>query len=75
MQPVECLTCGNRVLCEKFTLAHISIQWTAEAAKVCPEIRARVVAGECGGRVRACGALRASIDRAVDEGLLEVIDA
>ncbi|MEV5879492.1 hypothetical protein AB0L75_35795 [Streptomyces sp. NPDC052101] len=74
MQPVECRTCGNQVLCEKFSMAHTQIQWTDEATEVCPQIRARVAQGELAGRVRACQALRTSIDAAVEEGLLEVAD-
>ncbi|WP_052864399.1 FAD-binding protein [Streptomyces niger] len=32
MRPVECAACGNQVRCEKFSPAHTSVQWTAEAA-------------------------------------------
>ncbi|MFI5807069.1 hypothetical protein [Streptomyces sp. NPDC051561] len=69
---VACGTCGNEVLCEKFSPAHTQIQWTDEAAEVCPRIRAGVAAGEPSARVRSCEALRGSIDAAVASGLLEV---
>ncbi|MFB0628765.1 hypothetical protein [Streptomyces sp. AB3(2024)] len=72
MTPVECGECGNRVLCEKFSPAHTQVQWTADAAAVCPRIGAGVAAGEPSARVRSCPALRAGIEAAVREGRLEV---
>ncbi|MFF2505463.1 hypothetical protein ACFVTY_19065 [Streptomyces sp. NPDC058067] len=74
MRPVECGACGNQVLCEKFSPAHTQVQWTDEAAAVCPTIGERVAAGELSARVRGCASLRASIDAAVESGLLEVGD-
>ncbi|MFJ8542348.1 hypothetical protein ACIRFH_10095 [Streptomyces sp. NPDC093586] len=74
MQPVECVTCGNQVLCEKFSVAHTSVQWTADAAVACAEFRDRVAAGGSSARIRTCRALRGSIDRAVEEGTLEIAD-
>ncbi|MFE4617227.1 hypothetical protein ACFRJ7_14055 [Streptomyces sp. NPDC056747] len=75
MRLVECATCGNRVLCEKFSPAHTSVQWTADAAVVCAEFRDRVSEGATSARIRTCRALRSSIDRAVEDGTLEVADA
>ncbi|MFI9741022.1 hypothetical protein [Streptomyces sp. NPDC052494] len=75
MRPVECATCGNRVLCEKFSPAHTSVQWTTDAAVVCAEFRDRVSEGATSARIRTCRALRSSIDRAVEDGTLEVADA
>ncbi|MGW4776768.1 hypothetical protein ACWEPA_08935 [Streptomyces filamentosus] len=75
MRPVECAACGNQVLCEKFSPAHTSVQWTAEAAVSCAEFLDR--AGGGGGttaRMRTCRTLRSSIDRAVADGTLEVDD-
>ncbi|MGW8887429.1 hypothetical protein [Streptomyces sp. NPDC055749] len=66
MQPVECGICGNQVLCEKFSMAHTQVQWTEDASRVCQEYRFRM---------RTCGALRDSIDRAVEDGTLAVADA
>ncbi|GHB70938.1 hypothetical protein GCM10010377_71960 [Streptomyces viridiviolaceus] len=74
MQPVECVTCGNQVLCEKFSPAHTSVQWTADAAVVCAEFSSRVTEGGTTARIRTCRALRRSIDRAVEDGTLEVAD-
>ncbi|MDI3419079.1 hypothetical protein [Streptomyces luteolus] len=74
MQAVECVTCGNQVLCEKFSLAHTSVQWTADAAVACAEFREQVAEGASSARIRTCGGLRASIERAVAAGTLEVLD-
>ncbi|TGA89747.1 hypothetical protein E2651_39165 [Streptomyces sp. MZ04] len=71
MRPVECAACGNQVLCEKFSPAHTQVQWTDEAAAVCPRIGERVAAGELSARVRSCDALRGSIAAAVASGALE----
>ncbi|MFJ3881730.1 hypothetical protein ACIPW5_30320 [Streptomyces sp. NPDC090077] len=71
MRPVACGECGNEVLCEKFSPAHTQVQWTAEAAAVCPRIAAEAD-GRPSARVRSCAALRASIEAAVREGRLEV---
>ncbi|MFB6549637.1 hypothetical protein [Streptomyces sp. NPDC056405] len=72
MRQLECVTCGNQVLCEKFSMAHTSVQWTADAAVVCAEFRGRVAEGATSARIRTCRALRDSIDRAVAEGTLEI---
>ncbi|MFB7831124.1 hypothetical protein [Streptomyces sp. NPDC056056] len=72
MRPVECGTCGNQVLCEKFSMSHTSVQWTAEAGVVCAEFRGRVTEGGSSAGIRTCRALRASIDRAVADGSLMV---
>ncbi|WP_017236380.1 hypothetical protein [Streptomyces sp. SS] len=72
MRPVECAACGNQVLCEKFSIAHTSVQWTADAALVCAEFRDRVAHGGTSARIRTCRSLRSSIDRAVAVGTLTV---
>ncbi|MFD3536221.1 hypothetical protein [Streptomyces sp. NPDC058664] len=72
MRPVECAACGNQVLCEKFSPAHTSVQWTADAAVVCAEFRDRTGRGGNTALIPTCRALRASIDRAVEAGTLPV---
>ncbi|MFI8910292.1 hypothetical protein ACIGW4_01520 [Streptomyces sp. NPDC053513] len=72
MRAVECAACGNQVLCEKFSVAHTSVQWTADAAVACAEFRDRVRPGATTARTLTCRALRASIDRAVEDGTLTV---
>ncbi|MCX5407961.1 hypothetical protein OHA37_29355 [Streptomyces sp. NBC_00335] len=72
MTPVVCGECGTQVLCEKFSPAHTQVQWTDEAAAVCPRIAAAAGAGRPSGRVRSCEVLRAGIEAAVLAGRLEV---
>ncbi|NEB81519.1 hypothetical protein G3I40_40865 [Streptomyces sp. SID14478] len=67
--PVECARCGNQVLCEKYSPAHLQVQWTSESALACPR-----VADSNGppGQVWSCPELRHSVRRAVEGGLLKV---
>jgi hypothetical protein len=74
LAPVDCHSCGNRVLVRKTSLAHTSVQWTSDPAASCPEFAARVAAGELSARIDTCPKLRTSIDLAVAEGLIEVPD-
>ena len=74
LAPVDCDSCGNRVLVRKTSLAHTSVQWTSDPATSCPEFAGRVAAGELSARIDTCPKLRASIDHAAAEGLLEVPD-
>lgn len=74
MQSLKCDSCGRRVLVEKFSDAHTSIQWTTDAA-ACPLIAASST--PVGDPRRGCPSLRASIDRAVrsrelDESRIEL---
>ena len=74
LSPVDCQSCANRVLVRKTSSAHTSVQWTADPATSCPEFAARVAAGELTARIDTCAKLRASIELAVAEGVLEVPD-
>nr|WP_228818256.1 hypothetical protein [Nocardia elegans] len=67
MQPLDCEQCGQRVLIEKFSVAHTSVQWTDDAGR-CPVI----ASDNCGvgQREHGCDVLRRRIDRAVREGAL-----
>ena len=38
MRQVSCRNCGNRVLVEKYSEAHTSVQWLEESQEVCPEL-------------------------------------
>ncbi|MQA83869.1 MAG: hypothetical protein GEV03_04330 [Streptosporangiales bacterium] len=77
-RPVECVSCGSRVLVKKNSLEHTSVQWISDAATGCPEFAARLAAGapdpstKGTAHIESCPKLRESIDRAVREGLLEV---
>ncbi|WP_280491495.1 hypothetical protein [Nocardia asiatica] len=62
LRPLDCERCGQRVLIEKFSPAHTSVQWIGDAGR-CP-----VIAGQnrgVGHQERGCDALHRSIDRAV----------
>ncbi|MEU0278162.1 hypothetical protein ACIOGX_13375 [Streptomyces sp. NPDC088147] len=72
MQEVGCRTCRARVLVQKNSLPHTSVQWTTDAAVACEKIALRVADGEYAARVTHCGALRASIQQAVREGIVRV---
>lgn len=72
MQPVECRKCGDRVLVQKNSLAHTSIQWTSVAASACAEFATCVEQGADIALIPTCLGLRDSIDRAVADGLLNV---
>jgi DNA-directed RNA polymerase subunit RPC12/RpoP len=74
LAPVACHACGNRVLVRKTSLAHTSVEWISDPATSCPEFAARVAAGELTARIDGCPKLRASIELAVAEGLVEVPD-
>jgi hypothetical protein len=71
LAPVECGECGNRVLVKKNSDKHTSVQWSGSATD-CPEIAAEVAAGAYSGQVLGCAALKRSIERAVQDGRLEV---
>lgn len=62
MQPLGCGTCGRRILVEKFSAAHTSIQWLSDAGE-CPMI----ADGHhgFGDLARRCENLRRTIDAAV----------
>lgn len=71
-RPVECERCGTSVLVAKFSPQHTSVQWSLESVYACAEFSARTAAGEQTARIDTCASLRASIDRAVLQGRLEV---
>lgn len=69
MQPVACRSCGTRVLVEKYSAVHTSVQWTSAAGRSCAEFAA---ADTNSAFIRTCLALRDSIDHAVATGAVEV---
>lgn len=70
--PIDCDRCGAAVLVAKFSPEQTSVQWTPAAVRSCAEFSARVAAGEQSALIASCGSLRASIDRAVLDGRVEV---
>ncbi|MFE3292223.1 hypothetical protein [Rhodococcus sp. NPDC059234] len=74
MQPVDCTRCGNRVLVEKNSYHHTSIQWTVDSESSCAEFREGTPSRARTVDVRVCGALQDSITQAVLEGRVDVPD-
>ncbi|MDG3011628.1 hypothetical protein G4X40_15905 [Rhodococcus sp. D2-41] len=70
MQQLDCDTCGNRVLVEKFSECHTSVQWIDDAGSRCPEFRARADRGQSSMFVTSCAALSDSIWNAFRDGRL-----
>ena len=69
---VACLDCLARVGVKKNSEHHTSIQWDASSLSACAEFSR--MAAEPGGRhvYETCSRLRASIERAVAEGQVEI---
>jgi hypothetical protein len=69
---VACLDCLARVGVKKNSEHHTSIQWDTGSLAACAEFQR--MSTEPGGRhvYASCSRLRASIDRAVAEGALEI---
>src|SRR5690348_2903444 len=72
LAPVRCMSCGTEVLVKKNSPKHTTVQWTSDAATVCPEIKAQVEGGAIGGQVLGCSRLKQSIEDAVRRGELTV---
>ncbi|NMM90608.1 hypothetical protein B2J88_40830 [Rhodococcus sp. SRB_17] len=69
MRQVSCRNCGNRVLVEKYSNEHTSVQWLEDSAQVCPEL-AR--ASDQPFSQRSCSALRDTINDLADAGAVEM---
>lgn len=72
MQELCCETCANRVLVEKYSDVHTSVQWLADAESTCPEFGRRAALGEHSKWIPTCPQLRISIDRAAASGRLPI---
>ncbi|HNA97984.1 MAG TPA: hypothetical protein PKX56_00825 [Marmoricola sp.] len=72
LQEVACQDCLAKVQVKKNSEHHTSIQWTFESVDQCAEFnKARQEPG--GRRIYAtCSRLRASIEKAVDKGEIEI---
>jgi hypothetical protein len=57
----------------KFSPQHTTVQWTAGAVLSCAEFSASVTEGGTSALIATCASLRASIDRAVADGRVEVL--
>jgi hypothetical protein len=72
LQEMACDRCAAMVGVAKFSPQHTSVQWSRAATATCAEFSAREAAGERSALIDTCTSLRASLDRAVAEGRLEV---
>ena len=61
MESVRCNSCDNRVLVEKYSDTHTSIQWLDDADKACPEF-AEARGGDDRAWIPTCPKLQATID-------------
>lgn len=71
MQELSCTSCGNRVLVEKYSPTHTSVQWLTDAEKSCPDFARQAAEGVHSNWVRTCPSLRDSIEEAARKGVLE----
>ncbi|GAC79914.1 MULTISPECIES: hypothetical protein [Gordonia] len=74
MHEISCGTCTNRVLVEKFSPTHTSVQWLDDSENACPEFAERVARGEKTQNIPTCLALRDAIEKAVHDGKLGTAD-
>ena len=75
MSELSCRRCATTVLVRKNTLTQTSIQWLADAGETCTELAEQRAAGRPTGLVSGCTALRESIEDAVAEGRLAILEA
>lgn len=68
MHQVNCDSCQNRVLVEKYSPIHRSVQWLTTADVVCPEFATAARDGQRSAFIPDCQALRRSIDAAALAG-------
>ncbi|CRK52307.1 conserved hypothetical protein [Rhodococcus sp. RD6.2] len=61
MESVRCTTCSTRVLVEKYSEAHTSIQWLGDVDSACPQF-AESHPRDGRARVPTCHNLQESID-------------
>ena len=74
MRELTCRRCATTALVRKNTLTQTSIQWLADAGETCTELAGQRAAGRPTGLVSGCTALRESIQDAVAEGRLTVLE-
>jgi len=62
--PVTCRRCGATVTVTKFSPQQTSVQWSLAAVETCEVLK--------GPLTETCGWMRATIEEAVETGLVEV---
>jgi len=71
-QRIECERCAAAVEVAKFSAQQTSVQWSPASVRACAEFTARSAEGEQSALIDTCASLRATIDRALASGALEV---
>jgi hypothetical protein len=75
VQALSCRRCGTAVLVEKYSLAHTSVQWSAESAGCAEFVERLAVDGPpATAIIPTCEQLRDSIWDAVRAGVVRVPD-
>ena len=74
LRPHACASCDTRVLVKKNSVKHTSIQWTTDAGS-CPVFAQEVAEGRNTSLLDTCPKLVDSIDAAVRDGEVGVLDA
>ncbi len=75
MQPLPCSECGARVLVEKHSWEHTSIQWDTAARALCHEIDDELRGdSRPGAPSKGCRVLNACIVDAATRGIVSVAD-
>ena len=69
---IECDRCAASVQVAKFSAQHTSVQWSPASVRACAEFSARAALGERSALIDTCASLRASIERALAQGRLQV---
>jgi hypothetical protein len=73
LSEIGCDSCDNRVLVEKYSPEHTSVQWISSDSMVCNVFAEhRAVGTSPAGTERTCSALRATINRLADAGKLPI---
>jgi hypothetical protein len=70
MQELACGACGNRVLVEKFSPTHTSVQWLDDAESACPVFADKAAAGVHSKWIPTCEKLRDTIAQAAAAGVI-----
>ncbi|MFQ6399050.1 hypothetical protein ACLMAJ_37140 [Nocardia sp. KC 131] len=74
LTPLRCQSCQSEVLVRKGSSHQTSVQWTENPAARCPVFAKLSAEGYGPGRPETCAQLEKTIKRAVDEGVLKVVE-
>lgn len=72
LTPLRCQACQAEVLVRKASAHQTSVQWAERPDTHCPIFAQLTAHGARPGRPESCPSLDKSIERAIDEGVLEV---